>query len=196
MKSERSQCCFCWSARAPVNHWWRRRLSVRLFLETLLSPVKLKRLSERMCACGHWVAEHSGRRKALQSSQPDGRVCSQTRGPQPRKIHRRTETYCYCTYCTWRHTWKIPTIEGSGSPHNTETDNCEAKPKSEHVFYCGLTAWMWINFVLSRCIFSSWMVSRTVTVGSSNTEKHNECTNKCMLCIFYFAVTMHSHTSH
>lgn len=129
MKSE----SFCWTARAPVNHWLGRRLSVRLFLETRLSPVKLKRLPECMCACGHWVAEHSGRRKALHSSQPDG--------PQPRKIHRRTETYC-----TWRHTWKITTTEGSGCPH-TENHNCEAKPKSEHVFYCGLTAWMWINLV-------------------------------------------------
>lgn len=166
-----------------------------------------------MCACGHWVAEHSGRRKALHSSQPDG--------PQPRKIHRRTETYC--TYCTWRHAWKIITTEGSGCPHNTE--------KSEHVFYSGLTAWMWINLVCfqeiiqlkvkivilyspsnmtifsagpknrrlsesQRFILWNWWWAGAVTVRSSKTEKHNKCTNKCILCIFYFAVTMHSHTSH
>ncbi len=178
MKSERSQCCFSWSARAPVNHWWRRRLSVRLFLETLLSPVKLKRLSERMCACGHWVAEHSGRRKALQSSQPDGRVCSQTRGPQPRKIHRRTETYCYCT---WRHTWKITTIEGSGSPHNTENDNCEAKPKSEHVFYCGLTAWMWINLVCFQDAYfpHGWWAGLSLSGAQTLKNTMNAPINAC-----------------
>lgn len=124
------QCCFCWSAMAPVKHWLGRRRSVRLFLETQLSPVKLK--SNLLYICVHVDTEgteHRGRRKALHSSLPDGRVWSQTRGPQSRKIHRSTETYC--TYCTWRHTWKITSTqrqEGSQSPHNTENQNSVPRP--------------------------------------------------------------------